>query len=397
MAEKIYEGTRFRGSSWSYRFKLTLPNGKKITKEKCGFKSSYEAYKAKIDEVARCRLTNFVEKKITLNQMYELYLEESATKHKSYNTIKRYNSLYKNHIKDSLGELLVGRIQPLDITHFLNKLEEQYKSDYPNSFYNFFLVLFKFAKTHKYINEDIMECVERPKQYSREEVKLLTPEQFNALEIRLQSTNVQIAFTIAKNTGLRASEVYALRWSDFDFEKNTLRVDKQLQKRKGIWCFAPTKTSKSVRTVYFGEDFSQYMQFVKELQEQNRKRLKEFYKCNKIIDCLGRTEETVIVEDFVNVKENGDMLSPDSNKVISRIAKEMGLEFNFHMLRHYYISALHQNGVDITVIRDCVGHSGLRTIMETYSHTNEEQRARAGAVVDNLMGVKNLMPKADTE
>ena len=393
MAEKIYQGTRYRGSKWSYRFKITLPNGKKITKEKSGFKSSYEAFKAKNEEIARIKLCNFVEKKITLNQMYELFLEESATKHKSYNTIKRYNSLYENHIRNTIGKMLVGKIQPLDITHFLNQKEEEYNSNYPIGFYNLFLVIFGFAKKHKYIMEDIMQYVDRPKEYVREEVKLLTPEQFNALEARLQSTNVQVAFAIGKNLGLRASEVYALRWQDFNFETNTVEVRKQLQKRNGIWCFAPTKTAKSARTVYFGEEFSKYMKFVKDLQDQNRKRLKEFYKSNKIINCMGKTEETIEVEDFVNVKENGSMLSPDSNKVISRIAKEMGLKFKFHMLRHYYISTLQQNGVDITVIRDNVGHSGLRTILEVYAHTSAEQRASAGALIDNVMGVKNLIPE----
>lgn len=107
--------------------------------------------------------------------------------------------------------------------------------------------------------------------------------------------------------------------------------------------------------------------------------------------------ETIIVEDFVCVKENGAMLSPDSNKVISRIAKDMGLKFNFHMLRHYYASSLQQNGVDITVIRDCLGHSNLRTLLEVYSHCNEEQRRSAGALIDNLMGAKNLMPESVAE
>ncbi len=401
MTEKIYPGTRFRGASWSYRFKITLPNGKKITKEKLGFKSSYEAYKAKNEEIARLKLVNFVEKKITLNQMYDLYLEESATKHKSYNTIKRYNSLYKNHIKGALGEMLVGRIQPLDITHFLNEMTEQYHSDYPLSMYNFFLVLFDFAIKHRYISEDIMKLVERPEPYARPEKQLLTPEQFNILEQRLQSTNVQVAFTIAKNSGLRASEVYALRWSDFDFENNTFEVKRQLQKRKGIWCFVPVKTTKSERTVYFGEEFSQYMQFVREMQKENRKRYGKFYKNNLVKECMDRyhpeVEEIITVEDLVCVKENGEMLSPDSNKVISRIAKGLGLEFNFHLLRHYYASSLQQNGVDITVIRDCLGHSGLRTLLEVYSHCNEEQRRNAGALIDSIMGAKNLMPTEEEE
>ncbi len=401
MAEKVYEGTRFKGGSWRYRIKMTLPTGEKINKEKAGFKSSYDAYKARIVALGEIRLTNFVEKDITLNQLYDLYLEESGTKQKSYNTIKRYNSIYDNHIRESLGDMIVGRIQPLHITHFLNGKAEKYKTEYPLGMYNFFLVIFAFAKKHKYINEDIMQAVERPRPYARPEKQLLTPEQFNALEQRLQTTNVQVAFAIAKNSGLRASEVYALRWSDFDFEKKTFEVKRQLQKRNGIWHFVPLKTPKSERTIYFGEDFSEYMQYVKKMQNEDRRRLGEFYKSNKVGESMDRyhpeISETIIVEDFVCVKNDGSMLSPDSNKFISRIAKDMGLTFNFHMLRHYYASSLQQNGVDITVIRDCLGHSGLRTLLEVYSHCNEEQRKSAGALIDSIMGAKNLMPITDTE
>ena len=155
-----FKGTRFKGGSWRFRIKMTLPNGTKINREKAGFKSSYEAYQARIEEIGRIKLTNFVEKRITLNEMYGLFLEESATKQKSFNTVLRYNSIYNNHIRSGLGEMYVGRIQPLDITHFLNEKAEQYKTDYPLSMYNFFLVLFDFARKHKYINEDIMALVE---------------------------------------------------------------------------------------------------------------------------------------------------------------------------------------------------------------------------------------------
>ena len=401
MAEKIYEGTRFKGGSWRFRIKMTLPNGTKINREKAGFKSSYEAYQERIEEIGRIKLTNFVEKRITLNEMYGLFLEESATKQKSFNTVLRYNSIYNNHIRSGLGEMYVGRIQPLDITHFLNEKAEQYKTDYPLSMYNFFLVLFDFARKHKYINEDIMALVERPKPYSRPEQKLLTPEELNSLEKRLVSTNVQVPFAIGKNSGLRASEVYALMWSDIDFENKTFKVTKQLQKREGIWHLVPLKTPKSERTIYFGEEFAEYLQFVKKMQEENRKRYGKCYKKNTIKSSMDKYHpelgEVITVEDFVCVKENGEMLSPDSNKVISRIAKEMGIEFHFHLLRHYYASTLQQNGVDITVIRDCLGHSGLRTLLEVYSHCNEEQRRSAGALIDSIMGAKNLMPETLAE
>ena len=41
----VFKGTRFKGGSWGYRVKLTLPTGKVFIKEKYGFDTSYNAHK----------------------------------------------------------------------------------------------------------------------------------------------------------------------------------------------------------------------------------------------------------------------------------------------------------------------------------------------------------------
>ena len=39
-----FKGTRFKGGSWGYRVKLTLPTGEKLIKEQYGFDTSYNAH-----------------------------------------------------------------------------------------------------------------------------------------------------------------------------------------------------------------------------------------------------------------------------------------------------------------------------------------------------------------
>ena len=128
------------------------------------------------------------------------------------------------------------------------------------------------------------------------------------------------------------------------------------------------------------------------MQKQNRLRYKEFYiKSNKIVNAFkNRPRSIVNVEDFINVKQNGEMLTPDSNKVISRIAKEMGINFNFHLLRHNYMSALADSGVGLSVIRDNVGHANLRTMLETYLHSSNVEKEKAGEIIDTLMNFTQL-------
>ena len=64
MAERQYPGTRKKGVTWGYRFKVTLPNGKKKEVEKSGFKSSYEAYKAREMAVALYKINHYIRDKL---------------------------------------------------------------------------------------------------------------------------------------------------------------------------------------------------------------------------------------------------------------------------------------------------------------------------------------------
>ena len=47
------------------------------------------------------------------------------------------------------------------------------------------------------------------------------------MEKRLQGTNVIVSYYIALNTGLRESEVFALQWSDIDFETGRVQINKE--------------------------------------------------------------------------------------------------------------------------------------------------------------------------
>ena len=156
-----------------------------------------------------------------------------------------------------------------------------------------------------------------------------------------------------------------------------------MQLQNGVWCFARLKTPNSYRTIKFGEDFSKYLKSIKFIQDQNRLRLGEYYKTNKLKNTLSQPEEVIEVTDFVNVKENGDMLTTNSNKVISRIAKEMGIDFNYHMLRHKYCSTLADHNVNPTMIKENAGHSKAEFTFNRYIHPSEGQREYAASVIDS--------------
>lgn len=389
MAETRYPGVRKKGATYSYRFKIRI-NGKIVTKEKSGFETPFQAHQARQIAYAQCKIDNFIDLNVSLNTVYEKFIEVDATSTRAYTTILRYDSLFRTHIGPEFGNCKIAEINAMQIQTFLSRILDRYQSQYAQSFYNFLKVIFSFAYKKGYVKEDIMNRVDRPADLGNKGVKLLTNEQFKALQERLESTNVQVAFNIGLGLGVRASECYALRWSDFDFENNEVKISKQLQYRNKVWCFAPLKTVNAYRTIKFGPAFAEYLKSIKLIQEQNKLRLKGFYNTNKVIDATTRTETVLEISDFVNVRENGEMLTPNSNKVITRIAKDMGLEFNYHMLRHKYCTTLAMNKVSPTMIKENAGHSRAELTYSVYIHPTESEKIQAAEFIDNEISFKAI-------
>lgn len=52
---------------------------------------------------------------------------------------------------------------------------------------------------------------------------------------------------------------------------------------------------------------------------------------------------------------------------LKKVQAEIGIDFNFHDLRHTFCSNLIQSGMDVSVVRMIMGHEHLSTT-QTYTH-----------------------------
>lgn len=57
--------------------------------------------------------------------------------------------------------------------------------------------------------------------------------------------------------------------------------------------------------------------------------------------------------------------------VFNVVKKKVGIEFNFHDLRHTYITQLIENGMDISVVRIIAGHEYVTTTQQ-YTHISNQ-------------------------
>ncbi len=57
--------------------------------------------------------------------------------------------------------------------------------------------------------------------------------------------------------------------------------------------------------------------------------------------------------------------------------KDLGINFNFHSLRHTHATMLLEDGVKPKIVQQRLGHSRISTTMDKYIHVTEKMRSEA--------------------
>jgi len=148
--------------------------------------------------------------------------------------------------------------------------------------------------------------------------------------------------TLARHTGCRRGELFALRWRDVDLAGATITV-------KG-----DTAKSGQTRVIPLNSD------------------------AVGVLRAWRPTEAKGAALVFANAE--GGALT-DVKTAFLRVLKAARIEgFRFHDLRHDFASRLVQGGVDLNTVRELLGHADLKMTLR-YAHLAPEHKAAAVAVL----------------
>ena len=163
-----------------------------------------------------------------------------------------------------------------------------------------------------------------------------------------------------------------LEWKDIDWEHNVISVRRtsNYTASKGIYT-ATTKTKKSQRSLKFSQSVMDLLREYK--AEQDEERVK-----------LGTKWQDY---DRLFVKWDG---RPMNNNTPYFWLKEFCEANNFrfcdiHSLRHFYASALINEGVDAAAVSGALGHSVISTTTSIYCHVFQQAQARAGDAIASVL------------
>ncbi len=195
------------------------------------------------------------------------------------------------------------------------------------------------------------------------EIRALTIDDFdfenNTIDINKQLASIRdtlmhkLAFYIAIGCGLRNSEIRALTIDDFDFENNTIDINKQLASIRdtdgNIYeDNAPTKSASSTRKIYAS-------QFV-------MKCAKEYIKSLEVCPISKQL--------FFNHTTQKPILDRCLSAHFREVVNKLGLPpLRFHDLRHLQATLLINNGANVKSVSKRLGHSKTDITLNTYTST----------------------------
>lgn len=410
-------------NNWEYRFEAARIDGKRKHISKSGFKTKKEALEAGAKALAEYNNAgmHFTPSEISVSDYLDYWFENYVKMNCKYNTQLDYERTITNHLKPSLGFYKLKSLTPSILQEWVNKL-------YVNSGLSVNTLIgitttmsgaLNYAvEPAKFIESSPMLYVRFPKKSRNTSATnrvVISKEDFDKMCERLRPAPYYYAIMIGFYTGMRISEVYGLAWEDIDFENMTIDVNKQILKRnfevdtkvrkhekqeRSAWYLSSLKTEASDRVIKIGATLLNALKEYRKAQLENEKIYGEYYiqhylrdekdEKGHIIQRVIPVEKTIKCSlpkiNLIFRKESGEYSSPDSFKYGARVIHhELGIDFNFHSLRHTHATKLLEAGVPVKAVQTRLGHSDIRTTLQTYVHTTSAMEQHAVDSFEEIM------------
>jgi integrase len=182
-----------------------------------------------------------------------------------------------------------------------------------------------------------------------------------------KSTPYYALFYTTLYTGMRRSELLALRWQDIDFIYSQIYVNRSIHQLKdGSFVFTAPKTDKSRRTIALPPSAFLTLESYRKARE---------IEC-KMLDVPLKDSDLV----FSNL---GKPLRPNTvTRAWGMLAvKAGGKVIRLHDARHTHASLMLKQGIHPKVVQERLGHSTIAITLDTYSHRSPRtSRGRGQAV-----------------
>jgi len=275
---------------------------------------------------------------------------------------------YNNHIAAYFGKRELSSIKPLEIEKWQNQLLQKYKHLTVQKFRSILFSIYDKALQNDLVLKNPLEKVTAPKLQNNMKTKEINPFTENELNRIIKNSNgyMKNFIQFMVTTGMRPGEIVALKWSDIDFDRKKIYVERtriRSKKTKEIKDGKP-KTDSSNRGI---DMLALTMEALLRQKESTGKHEYIF---------LNQSKEPFYTHDVIGVR-------------FKKILKKSGVKARpLYNLRHTFASQLISKGADITWVSKMLGHKDVSITLKVYTkfiQENDDTRLKKIVQMDKFM------------
>lgn len=307
----------------------------------------------------------------TLAKFLKRYLHSVRTRIRP-RTWDRYQELVRLHISSRIGAVPLSSLRPAHVQLVVDEMLAQNLA--PRTVLQAYRVLsaaLRQAVRWQELAINPASAVAPPRP-ERPTLHVPDGETVGQIIRAARSANLHVPVVLAATTGLRRSELLALRWSSVDLDTGVLRVVMTIQRDGKAVRFAEPKSSRARRAVGLPTLARDVLR--EQRRDQTGRRLQQ-----------GPAWQDL---DLVIDRGDGGPVHPDSlSAAFARMARRLGLKgVRFHDLRHAFATALLLKGVHPKVASEVLGHASTGFTMDVYQHLLPSMADEAAKAIQDSFG-----------
>ncbi len=266
----------------------------------------------------------------------------------------------KKWIQPTWGDKPLGAVRTIAVQSWLRGLQRANGRPLANptkaKIRNLFSVLFNHAIRYEWLEQGRNPITLVRQSAQRKSIpQVLEPNEVQALLMQLDSC-FRLMVMLDVTTGLRRTELFALKWQDVDFSNLTIDVQRSIYLGKIGTC----KTEASRKPVPLNERVAADLWLLKENSKYQD------------------PEDWIFASPHVGGKQP---FWPDivMQKIIRPAALRAGIRkvIGWHTFRHTYSTLLIANGENVKVVQELMRHASTRFTIEIYTQARIEAKRQA--------------------
>lgn len=250
-----------------------------------------------------------------------------------------------------------------------------------------------YAQSEGVIQRNPAEALIRPLAGDSTEKDSFTDEQVERLFKAANNHPDGILIYILYYFGLRIGEALGLKWGDFDWERNMVHIERQVDmEAKSKSELRSLKTKKSERYIGIPSQVRDYLYerrglpnvFVVHQQngEHHTKGTQRHAWIEMMIDAGFAHLKPKYIED------RDAAISLNLTPPNPRIDSDYEVDFTPHWFRHNYTTILFEGEVDPVTAMRLLGHANFKTTANVYTHVKEKILQKAAVKLDSVFDAK---------